>query len=65
MYCTPLKRTKNDARGPDRVKIYRVIKPGIELAAEISAHSSVPILTRIQINDLLLAISRYSARSIG
>ena len=32
---------------------------------EISAHSSVPILTRIRTNDLPLAISRYSARSIG
>ena len=32
---------------------------------EISAHSSVPILTRNQTDDLLLAMARYSARSIG
>ena len=30
-----------------------------------SAHSIAPVLTRIQTIDLLLAMSRYSARSIG
>ena len=30
-----------------------------------SAHSSVPAATRIRTNDLLLAITCYSARSIG
>ena len=30
-----------------------------------STHSSVSVLTRIRIDDLLLAIARYSARSIG
>ena len=28
------KRTKNDARGPDRVEIYRKIVPGLELTAK-------------------------------
>ena len=32
---------------------------------DTSAHSSVPVLTRIRTDDLLLAIARYSARSIG
>ena len=30
-----------------------------------SAHSNVPAITRIRTDDLLLAIPRYSARSIG
>ena len=32
---------------------------------DTSAHSSVLVLTRIRTGDILLAIDRYSARSIG
>ena len=30
----PLKKNQKDARGPDRVEIYREIMPGLELAAK-------------------------------
>ena len=65
MFDSQEKRTKNDARGPARVEIYRKIVPGIYSRRDTGAHSSVSVLTQIQTNDLSFAISCYSARSIG
>ena len=60
----PKKRTKNDARGRDRVEIYRKIMPGIELAARHQRKlERAGSFTRSRTDDLLLAIARYSARS--
>ena len=55
--------TKNDAHGPDRVEIYRKIEPGLELAARHQRTLERAGFTQIRTGDLLLAMSRYSARS--
>ena len=57
------KRSKNDARGRDRVEINCEIVAGLKLAAKHRARSGMPALTRIRTSDLPLAIPRYSARS--
>ena len=55
------KGPKTMSRGSANVENHRKVVPGIELAAKHECLSSTPVVTRIRTDDVLLAMSRYSA----
>ena len=64
--CPPLKNgQKEDTHGSDRVENCRVIVLGIEHATRNKDTLMRATLTRIRTDNLALAMSRQSARTIG